>query len=295
MSLANYFLGGINDGDKFTIVTTNNNILYTLCLYTNGTTQTLYFDSGFFSSTNPPGSSISLLIFGFSSSTASNNAEGGNMALTSTNDLGINVTSGLATIAEGVGQTLNITQGNYSFPATLITGVDYTITDTSGNPINFNYTVGPYNSDGSPDLATTPTTFPIYFVSQSGCVNCTGGGQGQCGNDSSTAYVATLNAYCVYNNTEEICTTNNPVLPTLMFTNQDDCINGVEYEYCSINTTCGASGCNGICTSSSDMCKPNSQGIFACSFEATKKDWVLLAVCIVILFIALFLLFIFLM
>ena len=61
------------------------------------------------------------------------------------------------------------------------------------------------------------------------------------------------------------------------FTNLPDCQDGLKYDYCPVNDTCGNNNCNGPCPSMIDDCLLNNSQQFACVLDPEKAfkdtDW----------------------
>jgi hypothetical protein len=96
-----------------------------------------------------------------------------------------------------------------------------------------------------------------------GCTTC-------CDNIDGGPINSIFNWFCNVNPVLVGCLSYTPT--SLTYTQLDDCLTGVSYQYCPVNKTCGTDNCNGPCSTDDDICVYDGDS-FGCVVDTSKSSW----------------------
>lgn len=292
-----YFLDGpVNARDKFLLSTQINGVLYILNSYPDaGGNPIIFFDSNVpeivASGTDVPSVPV------FSA------VKAGNGVNVVTNSGGLSFDNSSKAQIRSTPAVLAPSQDIYTQPtdSIFLTGVNYTLNTTTGNAIIFDYGTsagctgaGATGGINSPCVAITGTITNIIALPLQWYFGC----QGVNYNSSNTVAGSVCSAFCTISPNSPLCTDINNSLCTNYqsqgWTQLSDCKVGVPFNYCAVGKNCGDNNCNGACSSTLSTCTYHDGG-----FKCTQKKfegipwwgWVIIAVIVVIIFIAIIALF----
>lgn len=289
-----YFLDGpIAANDKFILTSQINGTLYVANTYTDSKGNTAIIMDSNVPSSIAGGASIptiptfSAVNAGNGINMSSDQTKGGNVI-----PLSLSTTNGKAIM--GPSTILTPFQNTYVSPseAIFLSGVPYTLNDTAGKPISFDYgSIDSKCNKSPPDytcvtiVGDTVNVIPLPLVWFFAC-------QGNNYTSSSTIPGAVCSAYCGLQSSSSDCTSSVSVCSNYQshaWTKLSDCKVGVPYSYCPVGKTCGYNNCNGPCPSSG-VCSVNN-GTYKC----TPKEvgglplwiWVIIGIIVLIIIIVL--------
>jgi hypothetical protein len=262
--MTGYFLTGpIDLGDKFTISTQRNGLFYVLDSYQDAQNRKHYFLNSTLVSNGQVTPPVELSTKGTLQSLQITDTAGG--ALSYNNELLIgNAIQGLP---------LSPTQNQYmdwGTPVVFLTGVNYSLQTKTGGTVQFEYGSGSAEAKANTAANKYLLAEQLVMIPRVWYFGCSSSSSGQV-NDSLTQSV--LSAWCTTNQSNSACTN----IQLSGFTQQADCVEGVNYSYCPVNVFCSNGSCKGPCSKSYDSCDYNSDtSQFACKFQinnVVKGEW----------------------
>lgn len=239
-------IGPITNSDSFFLTTIYQGDPYVLALKVFNTNVNAYYWESNLQSSN---------ISAFSSNNNVIKDSSGGIGFDTTNTYLINTPSPTS---------IDIGQNQYAPwwpPTQFLSNVPYEIKNSNGQPAQVYLGLGATGAIG-PTGPTIPAT-GVYVVSTNWYFAASA--PNTC-NYLSPAPQTILNWFCNVKSTLPVCTTQ--IIPS-GFTTIDLCVDGKQFNYCPINTTCGTTGCNGPCAQEWYDCDYRSNQ-FVCVFDPQK-------------------------